>query len=103
MEPRTPQLYRAHVREIVGRIVLRQTKKAELEAATAAELCCVFCAASQAYGLQSDAVAAYQKLFNQVFPDAIIAGDLVIQESYPGRADEMITELRRKFQQPRRG
>ena len=87
---------------MLQRVVRGQTKKKELEAATAAELCCVFCNVSQVHPLQSDAVAAYQKLFNQVFPDALSVDEVVIQESYPGRADEIIAKLRRKFQQPRR-
>ena len=101
LEPRTPQLYRAHARELIQRVAAGHTKKAELAAATAAELCCVFCAASQLSGLQSDAVAAYQKLFKQVFPDVFLEDEVTIQESYPGRADEIIAELRRKVRQPR--
>ena len=81
LEPRTPGIYRAHAQEMLQRVVNGQTKKNELETATAAELCCVFCQTSQLHGLQSDAVVAYQKVFKQVFPDApfhdeVIPGEL---------------------------
>lgn len=101
LQPRTPQLYRAHAKEIVFRIAHGQTKRTQLEAATAAELCCVFSAVSLASPLQSDAVAAYQKLFKQVFPNVTIYEGMAIQESYPGRTDEIISSLRRRCSVPR--
>jgi hypothetical protein len=72
-----------------------------VQAATAAELCCIFCQTSQLHGLQSDAVVAYQKVFKQVFPNVLFQDEVVIQESYPGRADEILGQLQRKFHQPR--
>lgn len=99
----TPHLYRAHAREIIGRIIQTQGKerKKDLEAATDAELCCAFCAVSQALPLQSDAVAAYQQVFKRVFPDVTFLDEFGRSESYPGRADEIVAELRKKYRQKR--
>ncbi len=101
--PHTSHLYRAHVRELITRVALADgdLRKKELEAATDAELCCVFCAVSQALPLQSDAVAAYQRVFKKVFPEVSFLDEFANSESYPGRADEIVTKLRRKHRQKR--
>ncbi|MEM7032047.1 MAG: hypothetical protein AAF629_21010 [Chloroflexota bacterium] len=101
LRPRTPQLYRAHVKELIARVATGKTKKAELEAVTAAELCCIMSAASLAHPLQTDATIAYQKVFQIVFPDVVIDNEPVLQESYSGRAEEIIEDMRRRFKQPR--
>ncbi len=101
--PHTSHLYRAHVKELITRVVLADgdLRKKDLEAATDAELCCVFCAVSQALPLQSDSVAAYQRVFKKVFPEASFLDEFANSESYPGRADEIVTKLRRKYRQKR--
>lgn len=103
LDPCTSHLYRAHAREIVTRIAQADgsLRKKDLEAATDAELCCVFCAVSQAFPLQGDAVAAYQRVFKNVFPNATFLDEFARSESYPGRADEIISGLRRRYQQKR--
>ncbi len=103
LEPNTSHLYRAHVKEIVTRIAQANgdLRKKDLEAATDAELCCMFCAVSQALPLQLDAVAAYQQVFKRVFPDVSFLDEFANSESYPGRAEEIIAELRRKYRQKR--
>lgn len=101
LDPLTAKLYRAHVQEMIERIVQEKTQKEELEAATAAELCCLFGKVGQLQSLPTDDVVAFQKLFAQVFQDAQFSNDGVLQESYPGRADEIVAELRRGYRQPR--
>lgn len=103
LEPHTPHLYRAHVRELITRIAQADgdLRKNDLEAATDAELCCLFCVVSQAFPLQSDAVVAYQRVFKRVFPDLTCLGEFAKSEIYPGRTDEIIAQLRRKYGQSR--
>lgn len=98
---RNPKLYRAHAQEMLQRLIAGETKRRELESATAAELCCLFSAASLASPLNADAIAAYKTLFAQVFPDAPLVKEFTAYESYPGRADEIIRDLRQKYRQSR--
>ena len=101
LDPLTPILYRAHVQEIIARIVQGDMNKDELAVATAAELCCVFWKVGKTESLETDIVIAYQKLFRQVFPDMQFSHDDGLQESIPGRTDKIIAELRQEYRQPR--
>ena len=93
-----PELFGHHAQEIVERIV----RDEDIEPATTAELVSVFCEASLLNPLSHDYVVAYAKVFAAVFPtQAEEIWPQLPQESYPGRADEIIGRMRRKLRQER--
>lgn len=83
-------LYRAHCRELLGRVVHGEA----LALGTDAECLAILSSASQAAPLDSDHAAAMTRCFRSCYPDREVedAG----HESYPGRVDEILRRITRK-------
>lgn len=100
MQPTEPlrgksdELYRLHVREIINRIIGRN--QLPINKGTDAELLGAFSEITQSAPIQRDAIAAYNKLFQKRFPNKDVP-EMNVMESYEGRSDEIISEMRDKL------
>lgn len=91
------RLYRAHCRELLDRVAAG-FQVPGLSEPTAAELCAALSKLSLAAPLSHDYVVAYGEVFRRAFPDAEPVGHFGdLPESYPGRAEEIVTDLTRKI------
>lgn len=85
------KLYRAHVTELVLRVVNGD----DLRPGTDAEVCAVLSANSLHHPPSQDWAAAYGLVFGRVFPEHKNLADGLV-ESYKGAAEEVVAELRAK-------
>lgn len=96
LREKSDALYRAHVRELLGRV-----KRGEpLEPGTDAEVLAVFSETSLRAPLASDFAHAMSVVFFRVFPDAdpdMHTG----REGWAGRTSEIIADVRRKVSRAR--
>jgi hypothetical protein len=93
MTEKRAELYEAHARELLQRVVDGE----DVRPATKAELVCILCDTSLIAGLHGDAAYLYTRLFREVFgQDALDLGDVVLQESYVGAADLLLDKLKAK-------
>lgn len=98
LRDKSPQVYRAHARELVGRMAHSQ---APLEDPTRAEVLCFISGMSQKAPLATQWAALADHLFEKVMPDHPVEGERT-PEPYQGSNDELLGELRRKLQVPNR-
>ncbi len=87
------ELYRAHCRELLGRV----KRDENVEPATDAEIAFAMSQASLAAPPTQDFALAYAKVFARVFPEHADLVEDVGREHIPGRSDEIIADLRRKI------
>lgn len=91
-------VYRAHVRELLTRVVNDQS----LMRGTKAEVLMLLSAASQVAPLGTRKIALYLKLFDELYPSAFDPQPVVIQEPWIGSSEELLEELRHKTKTDRR-
>lgn len=92
-------VYRSHCRELLGRVKRREC----VRAGTDAEVLAALSAASLKAPLASDYAHAMTTVFMRVLPRAAAAIGDAGAEPWPGRTEEIITELRRKTARDRGG
>ena len=93
-------LYRAHVREILDRVAIAPDKPKALEPATDAEVMILLIEASLRAPLTHDYFIVYATLFHKRFSylAAKTFGSIELPvESWPGRTEELLGEIRRKM------
>lgn len=88
-------LYRAHVRELLGRV----RKNESFTPGTDAECLAALSAASLKAPLDATASAAMAKVFASCFPEKTDLAEDVGREPYKGAVDEMLATLRRQIGQ----
>jgi hypothetical protein len=89
----TEEMFRKHCQELLARVKSGE----DVVPGTDVELACAFMHASLAAPPDSDHAFAYGLVFARLFPErADITRDLG-RESYKGRAEEILSELRRKI------
>lgn len=86
------ELYRSHCRELIQRAV----EGGDMGNLTAAEMCVMFSQTNLRAPLTSEYTSAYSQVFSQAFPDHEVSREK-IQEHFPGRNNEIISGLNRKF------
>lgn len=91
-------VYRAHVRELLTRVVNDQS----LMRGTKAEVLMCLSEASQIAPLGSRKVALYLKLFDELYPQAFDHEPVVIQEPWVGSSHELLEALRHTTKTDRR-
>lgn len=96
--PVPESVYRAHVQELLTRVVNDQS----LMRGTKAEVLMLLSEASQMAPLPTRYVALYLKLFDELYPQAFAGEPLVIQEPWIGCSDELLEALRHKTKTDRR-
>lgn len=90
------ELYRAHCRELLGRIVAGASKK-ELRLGTRAEVLCVMSEWSLEHAPGPQGRALLFTLFAEVFPERV-QNDGLSREPWPGATDELLGALQRKIE-----
>lgn len=92
------EVYRAHAREIIGRVM----RSEPLEPGTDAEILVMLSEQSLVAPLASDYAHAMSVVFHRVFPNADPERyERAGHESYRGALDEILTDCRRKAARPR--
>jgi hypothetical protein len=91
-------VYRAHVQELLTRVVNDQS----LMRGTKAEVLMLLSHASQMAPLPTRHVALYVMLFDELYPQAFAGPPIVIQEPWRGASGELLEELRHKTKTDRR-
>jgi hypothetical protein len=94
------ELYRAHVRELIERVV----DGLPLDLGTDAEICAALCFASLKAPLGVQPVALYERTFARCFPEqrGHVLGERLTAEPWRGASDELAAELRRRLRNPTR-
>lgn len=86
-------VYRAHAREIIGRVMRGE----DVRPGTDAEVLATLSEASLRAPLASDHAHAMSRVFARVFPDADMGRFAAGNEAWAGRTNEIIKEARRKL------
>lgn len=97
MFDKAPDVYRAHVRELLRRI----DRGDDTRPATDAEVLCALAATSLDAPLSTGPAALYERLFARVMPGRVPEGDPP-RERYAGEVDELLGSMRRRLGDPDR-
>lgn len=90
------ELYRAHCRELLDRIIAGASKK-ELRLGTRAEVLSVMSGWSLEHPLGEQGAALFFTLFAEIFPERA-ENDGLIREPWPGSTEELLEALQRKIE-----
>lgn len=96
--PVPESVYRAHVQELLTRVVNDQS----LMRGTRAEVLMLLSEASRMAPLRTRYVALYLKLFDKLYPQAFAGQPPFIQEPWIGSSDELLEALRHEAKADRR-
>lgn len=91
-------VYRAHVRELLGRVMRGEA----LEPGTDAEMLAVFSETSLKAPLESGHAHAMSVVFHRVFPEADPTKTFAGRQSWPTETEEILRDLRKKLSTARK-
>lgn len=89
----TPQVYRAHVRELLDRVIHKQ----DVRPGTLAEVMIALSEASLHAPLIENAGFLYARIFRSIFGEDAVPGLSAFRESHQGAANQIERDLRRKL------